>query len=115
MLSVSDALKLISEHTPKPKIQRVPVDMALGGSVLAEDVKAAESVPAFRASIVDGYAVSLSQGILDISTTMSRCTNEKASPTQCHCCVSLSSHFSLLNVFTSCYLNNSKFVSKLTD
>ena len=64
MLSVSDALKLISEHTPKPKIQRVPVDMALGGSVLAEDVKAAESVPAFRASIVDGYAVSLCQDIL---------------------------------------------------
>ena len=68
MLSVSDALKLISEHTPKPKIQRVPVDMALGGSVLAEDVIATESVPAFRASIVDGYAVSLYQDIWDIST-----------------------------------------------
>ena len=77
MLSVSDALKLISEHTPKPKIQRVPVDMALGGSVLAEDVKAAESVPAFRASIVDGYAVSLCQDILDISTTMSCRTTKK--------------------------------------
>jgi hypothetical protein len=97
MLSVSDALKLISEHTPKPKIQRVLVDMALGGSVLAEDVKAAESVPAFRASIVDGYAVSLCQYISDMSTTMSCCTNEKASSIRCHCCVSLGSHFSLLN------------------
>ncbi|OCK77705.1 gephyrin [Lepidopterella palustris CBS 459.81] len=57
MLSVTDALHLISEHTPPPTVQRVPVDMALGGSVLAQDVQATESVPAFRASIVDGYAV----------------------------------------------------------
>jgi gephyrin len=33
--------------------------MSLSGSVLAEDVKATESVPAFRASIVDGYAVKI--------------------------------------------------------
>ncbi|KAJ4351728.1 uncharacterized protein N0V89_007071 [Didymosphaeria variabile] len=57
MLAVDEALKLIEEHTPPPIIDKAPVDMALGGSVLAEDVKAAESVPAFRASIVDGYAV----------------------------------------------------------
>ncbi|KAF2496724.1 hypothetical protein BU16DRAFT_483980 [Lophium mytilinum] len=61
MLSVNDALDLVSEHTPEPTIQKVPVDMALGGSVLAEDVKAAESAPAFRASIVDGYAVKFPQ------------------------------------------------------
>jgi gephyrin len=58
MLSVKDALNLISEHTPEPTVQTVTVDLKLGGSVLAADVKAAESVPAFRASIVDGYAVS---------------------------------------------------------
>ncbi|KAI4671327.1 uncharacterized protein J4E88_009361 [Alternaria novae-zelandiae] len=40
-------------------VQKVPVDMRLSGSVLAEDVKATESVPAFRASIVDGYAVKI--------------------------------------------------------
>lgn len=57
MLAVDDALKLISENTPEPIIQKVPVDMSLGGSVLAENVRATESVPAFRASIVDGYAV----------------------------------------------------------
>ena len=57
MLAVDDALKLISEHTPEPIVQKVPVDMSLGGAVLAEDVTATESVPAFRASIVDGYAI----------------------------------------------------------
>jgi gephyrin len=59
MLAVDEALKLIAEQTPAPVIENVPVDMNLGGSVLAEDVKATESVPAFRASIVDGYAVKI--------------------------------------------------------
>jgi gephyrin len=59
MLAVDDALKLITEQTPTPIAEKVPVDMNLGGSVLAEDVKATESVPAFRASIVDGYAVKM--------------------------------------------------------
>ncbi|KAF2659178.1 hypothetical protein K491DRAFT_766269 [Lophiostoma macrostomum CBS 122681] len=59
MLAVEDALKLIAEQTPSPTVQKVPVDMSLTGSVLAEDVNATESVPAFRASIVDGYAVKI--------------------------------------------------------
>jgi gephyrin len=59
MLAVDDALKLIAEQTPAPVVEKVPVDMNLGGYVLAEDVKATESVPAFRASIVDGYAVKI--------------------------------------------------------
>jgi gephyrin len=59
MLEVEEALRLIAEHTPGPTVQTVPVDMDLGGYVLAEDVKATESVPAFRASIVDGYAVKI--------------------------------------------------------
>ncbi|KAJ4397937.1 hypothetical protein N0V91_010573 [Didymella pomorum] len=59
MLAVNDALKLIAQHTPKPSVAKVPVDMKLGGSVLAEDVNATESVPAFRASIVDGYAIKI--------------------------------------------------------
>ncbi|KAE8150613.1 molybdenum cofactor biosynthesis protein Gephyrin [Aspergillus avenaceus] len=57
MLSVDEALKLISEHTPNPVVVEVPVTTALVGSVIAEDVYAAEAVPAYRASIVDGYAV----------------------------------------------------------
>lgn len=57
MLSVSDALAKIREHTPAPEITTVRVDRNLPGYVLAKDVSARESVPAFRASIVDGYAV----------------------------------------------------------
>lgn len=62
MLSVDEALKLIAEHTPSPKTVKVAVNESLLGSVLAEDVKANESVPAFRASIVDGYAVIAGDG-----------------------------------------------------
>ncbi|PYH94919.1 hypothetical protein BO71DRAFT_378666 [Aspergillus ellipticus CBS 707.79] len=57
MLSVDEALQLISQHTPEPTIIEVPVTTALVGSVIAEDVYAGEAVPAYRASIVDGYAV----------------------------------------------------------
>jgi gephyrin len=57
MLSVDDALAKIKEHTPAPELETVKVDASLVGSVFAEDVKAKENVPAFRASIVDGYAV----------------------------------------------------------
>ena len=57
MLSVTDAVSIILEHTPSPRTTTVPVDLSLIGRILAEDVVAEEAVPAFRASIVDGYAV----------------------------------------------------------
>lgn len=57
MRSVEDALALIDQHTPAPQIHTAPVDTSIVDSVLAEDVQAQEDVPAFRASIVDGYAV----------------------------------------------------------
>ncbi|KAL8813806.1 MAG: hypothetical protein Q9223_006931 [Gallowayella weberi] len=57
MVPVDEALRLVLENTPKPKVIRVPVDGNLVGCVLAEDVQADELVPAFRASIVDGYAI----------------------------------------------------------
>jgi len=62
MISVQDALALIQEHTPSPSITTLPVDDKLIGFVLAEDVRARENVPAFRASIVDGYAVVVPEG-----------------------------------------------------
>ncbi|KAH7031240.1 molybdenum cofactor synthesis domain-containing protein [Microdochium trichocladiopsis] len=57
MLPVADALAKISENTPAPEIITSKVDSNLPGHVLAQDVTARENVPAFRASIVDGYAV----------------------------------------------------------
>ncbi|KAL4964058.1 bifunctional molybdopterin adenylyltransferase MobB/molybdopterin molybdotransferase MoeA family protein [Aspergillus stella-maris] len=57
MLSVEDALKIISEQTPDPEVIELAVSTDLVGYVIAEDVYAAEAVPAYLASIVDGYAV----------------------------------------------------------
>lgn len=57
MLSVEEALLQISEHTPEPTIIEAPVNPSVVGSIIAEDVYAAEAVPAYKASIVDGYAV----------------------------------------------------------
>ena len=57
MLSVDEALKIISEQTPHPTVVKLPVNESLVGYVLAVDVTAPEAVPAFRASIVDGYAI----------------------------------------------------------
>ncbi|GAB7325872.1 hypothetical protein MBLNU13_g09940t1 [Cladosporium sp. NU13] len=68
MLSVEDALSKISEHTPEPLVATASVDESLVGSVLAEDVTARESVPAFRASIVDGYAIIASKHMMVPST-----------------------------------------------
>lgn len=68
MFSVEDALKKISEHTPEALVTTAPVDESLVGSVLAEDVTARESVPAFRASIVDGYAIIASKHMMVPST-----------------------------------------------
>lgn len=62
MLEVSDALELIKQETPSPQIVTAKVDGSLVGAVLAEDVTATEAVPAYRASIVDGYAVVAPEG-----------------------------------------------------
>ncbi|KAK2763285.1 hypothetical protein FQN54_009921 [Arachnomyces sp. PD_36] len=61
MLSVDEALRIVNEQTPSPSIVEAPVEISLVGSVIAEDVYAAEAVPAYRASIVDGYAVIASE------------------------------------------------------
>jgi len=57
MLSVNDAIQKILDNTFVLPIISLPVNEDLVGYILAEDVKASESVPAFRASIVDGYAI----------------------------------------------------------
>ncbi|KAL1905354.1 hypothetical protein Sste5344_008847 [Sporothrix stenoceras] len=62
MLSVDEALQKIEDFTPGYVEAVRPVNEDLVGHVLAEDVFAAEDVPAFRASIVDGYAVVVPKG-----------------------------------------------------
>ncbi|KAL4878362.1 hypothetical protein BJY04DRAFT_195794 [Aspergillus karnatakaensis] len=69
MLSVDDALKLIIANTPKPEVVEVSVDIDLVGSVIAEDVYAQEAVPAYLASIVDGYAVIAPEHSSDAQST----------------------------------------------
>ncbi|KAI9888622.1 MAG: hypothetical protein M1814_006603 [Vezdaea aestivalis] len=61
MLSVVDALDIIDKESAEPVVAVQPINETLVGFVLAEDAVAAEAVPAFRASIVDGYAVTISQ------------------------------------------------------
>ncbi|KAH0542007.1 hypothetical protein FGG08_003556 [Glutinoglossum americanum] len=60
MLSVDEATALIAANTPAPRTVKTRVSENLVGCTLAEAVVAPESVPAFRASIVDGYAVIVS-------------------------------------------------------
>ena len=58
MLTVDEALRRIRAEVPAASVTAAKVDWAaLPGAILAKDVVAREDVPAFRASIVDGYAV----------------------------------------------------------
>lgn len=61
MLSVDDAVNLIIQHSPSPEPITMLVNGSLVGYILAEDVHAHDPVPAYRASIVDGYAVIVSK------------------------------------------------------
>jgi molybdopterin molybdotransferase len=56
LLDVDDAAALVLEHTPVLAVERV-VLADCAGRVLAEDVTATASLPAFPSSAVDGYAV----------------------------------------------------------
>jgi len=62
MVTVNEAADMIARETQLKEIVEVQVNEDLVGYVLAEDVTAAESVPAYRASIVDGYALVHSSG-----------------------------------------------------
>jgi gephyrin len=47
---------VMDQITPLPSVKQ-PVNEALIGAVLDEDIMAAEAIPGYRASILDGYAV----------------------------------------------------------
>jgi gephyrin len=57
MPSVEEALRIIDEKTPAYIVVDLPVTASIIGSVLAEDVYAAERVPVSRTSMIDGYAI----------------------------------------------------------
>ena len=57
MLTVSNAVSVILKESPSPHATTESLAQDLVGSVCAEDIHAKEAVPAYRASIVDGYAV----------------------------------------------------------
>jgi molybdopterin molybdotransferase len=56
LVEVEDAAALVLERTPVLPVERLPIAECIG-RVVAEDVIASESLPAFPASAVDGYAV----------------------------------------------------------
>ena len=60
--SVEEALELIAVNSPQPTTTKVRVDGSLVSHILAQDVLANHSVPAYRASIVDGYAIVIPRG-----------------------------------------------------
>lgn len=62
MLTVDDAVQQVKQYTPSPQVISFKVSPSLVGAVLAEDITAKEAVPAYRASIVDGYAVIAKEG-----------------------------------------------------
>lgn len=57
MLSVADAVETILKVSPGPTSVFKDLASDLVGSIVSEDISAAEAVPAYRASIVDGYAI----------------------------------------------------------
>jgi len=57
MLSVAEAVAKILDNTPSPTPETRPLSTDLVGCIVSSDINAAEAVPAYRASIVDGYAV----------------------------------------------------------
>jgi len=56
MLRVEEARDLVLRHAPPRRVERLPLDQALG-LVIAEDLTAPESLPPFPRSGMDGYAL----------------------------------------------------------
>lgn len=61
MISVDEALKLLSKHAVQSGTESVPVRGALG-RILSENIHSKYDLPPFRASIKDGYAVLANDG-----------------------------------------------------
>lgn len=55
MISVSEALALVDQHTQTQSVEMIPLDLAMG-STLGSDIYAPINLPSFRQSSMDGYA-----------------------------------------------------------
>ncbi|KAI8615153.1 hypothetical protein BC830DRAFT_1064739 [Chytriomyces sp. MP71] len=62
LIPFDQALALVMQHAAPLPPRRHPVDESLAGYVLAADAVARDPVPAYRASVVDGYAVVTADG-----------------------------------------------------
>ncbi|HMS10920.1 MAG TPA: hypothetical protein PKE66_15650, partial [Pyrinomonadaceae bacterium] len=56
MITVTAAIEIIENDTPKLGVERVTIEVSIG-RVLAEDVVADTDMPPFDRSQMDGYAV----------------------------------------------------------
>src|SRR5262245_33571385 len=56
MISVSEAIQIIKEQTPKLPAESIPLDQSLG-RILAEEIVADSDLPPFARAQMDGYAV----------------------------------------------------------
>jgi gephyrin len=72
MISFDDAYNTVIEHTFRNPVIHVDVSSLKSGMVIAKDVYALENVPAYPASIVDGYAVIGTLFLNQIPTVLAR-------------------------------------------
>lgn len=63
MLLVTEAQRTILENLPVSQHEIIPLSYSAVGNVVSEDVICKEAVPPFRASIKDGYAVLVADGL----------------------------------------------------
>jgi molybdopterin molybdotransferase len=56
MISISEAITIVKENIPPPKLTKYPLEQAVG-RYLAEDVRAPEPSPRYTNSAMDGYVV----------------------------------------------------------
>jgi molybdopterin molybdotransferase len=56
MISVQEALRILQNNQPKPKIENVSLDQAFG-CYLSEDIGAPEALPRYTNSAMDGFAL----------------------------------------------------------
>ena len=68
MIEPSEALELVLAHTPRGRIESVPIAQALGLTA-AQEVKADRDYPPFDRAMMDGFAVRLADAGMEVDVT----------------------------------------------